>query len=116
MFESCIFRYEELNKEKLLQIIICSLFKEVHSSAVTNCMILPVFLSHKEVPEKEVKIYTLLDKANDTTFIKTSVIQCLGIEGTKTILQLNTKLGRDEIDINRIEGLIVTTLDEQVEK
>ena len=85
------------------------------STVVTNCMILPVLLSHKQMPEKVVQVYAILDEASDITFVKTSVMHGLGIEGTKTSLQLNTMLGRQQIDVNRIEGLIVKRLDEQVE-
>ena len=86
-----------------------------HNTVVTNCMILPVLLSHKQMPEKVVQVYALLDEASDTTFVKTSVMHGLEIEGTRTSLQLNTMMGREQIDVNRIEGLIVKRLDEQVE-
>ena len=94
-------------------VAVCS--NQDRSTVVTNCMILPVLLSHKEIPEKVVQVYAILDEASDTTFVKTSVMHDLGIEGTKTSLQLNTMLGREQIDVNRIEGLIVKRLDEQVE-
>ena len=94
-------------------VVVCS--NQDRSTVVTNCMILPVLLSHKQMPEKVVQVYAILDEASDTTFVKTSVMHGLGIEGTKTSLQLNTMLGRQQIYVNRIEGLIVRRLDEQVE-
>ena len=85
------------------------------SSVVTNCLIVPVLLSHKDRPETEVKVYALLDDASDTTFIKESVREQLGIEGLETTLQLSTMLGREKIAVRKVEGLVAKRLDKQVE-
>lgn len=85
------------------------------SSIVTNCLIIPVLLSHKGRPETEVEVYALLDDASDTTFIKESIREQLGIEGINTTLQLSTILGREEIAVRKMEGLVARRLDKQVE-
>jgi len=74
-------------------------------SSTTNSKIIPVLLSHSDNPEKEVKVYALLDDTSDTTFISEKVKQYSGIVGTPTKLGLNTMLGREEISVDRIEGL-----------
>ena len=48
---------------------------------VVNSMILPVWLHHKDRPQSEVLVYALLDNASDATFIKTSTLKDLGVEG-----------------------------------
>ena len=49
-------------------------------------MIVPVWLHHKDNPEREVLVYALLDEASDSTFIKseTLVRACvvLAVNGT----------------------------------
>ena len=42
-------------------------------------MIVPVILHHKDNPGIEVTVYALLDDASDTTFIKSSVKEKLGV-------------------------------------
>ena len=60
-------------------------------------------------------MYALLDDASDTTFIKESVREQLGIEGLETTLQLSTMLGREKIAVRKVEGLVAKRLDKQVE-
>ena len=55
-------------------------------NSVTTSMIVPVWLHHKDNPEREVLVYALLDEASDSTFIKseTLVRACvvLAVNGT----------------------------------
>ncbi|XP_078382421.1 uncharacterized protein LOC144665122 [Oculina patagonica] len=97
-----------------------NLINVAHSSAaepavITNCRIIQVILFHKENPEKEVKVYALLDDASDTTFVTTEVQRKLGIEGVETSLDLSTMLGRERITVKRIDGLVVQRLDKRTE-
>ena len=46
-------------------------------SSVTNSMIVPVWLHHKDSPDKEVLVYALLDDASDSTFIKSETLRDL---------------------------------------
>ncbi|KAK3704924.1 hypothetical protein QZH41_016749 [Actinostola sp. cb2023] len=78
---------------------------------ITNSKIVPVILYHKDNPQKELKVYSLLDDASDTTFITDKVQQELGIEGIDTRLSLSTMLGREVIKVSKIEGLIAERTD-----
>ena len=82
--------------------------------SVTNSMIVPVIVHHKDNPQLEVKVYALLDDASDTTFIKTSVKEQLGVQGIKTSLILSTMLGREDISVFKVDGLIVERIDKKV--
>ncbi|KAK3745254.1 hypothetical protein QZH41_010888, partial [Actinostola sp. cb2023] len=62
-------------------------------------------------PQKELKVYALLDDASDTTFVTDKVQQELGIEGIATRLSLSTMLGREVIKVSKIEGLIAERTD-----
>ena len=74
-----------------------------------------VDLFHKANPEKQIKVYALLDDANDTTFVTTQVQEKLGIEGVQTSLNLSTMLGREVLEVQRIDGLMVQRLDGRVQ-
>ena len=67
---------------------------------------MPVFVSHRDYPKKEAKVYALLDDASDTTFVTTKVQQALGIEGVETELTLSTMSGKEVISVSRIDGLV----------
>ena len=74
-----------------------------------------VDLFHKANPEKQIKVYALLDDASDTTFVTTQVKEKLGREGVLTSLNLSTMLGREVLEVERIDGLIVQRLDGHVQ-
>ena len=75
-------------------------------------MILPVWLLyHKDQPERSVQVYTLLDNASDTTFIKSSILKNLGVEGPEMILKLYTMHGQADIPVQKTDGLVVESLD-----
>jgi len=82
---------------------------------VVNSMILPVWLHHKDCPETEVLVYTLLDNASDTTFIKTSTLKDLGVEGLELRLKLYTMHGNAEIPVQKVDGLVVERFDKKVQ-
>ena len=44
-------------------------------------MVVPVYVSHQDAPNKEVLVYALLDTQSDTTFIQEDIQEELGIEG-----------------------------------
>ena len=60
-------------------------------------------------------MYALLDDASDTTFVTTQVQEKLGMEGVQTSLNLSTMLGREVLEVERIDGLIVQRLDGRVQ-
>ena len=78
-----------------------------NASLIAKCRIVLVDLFHKANPEKQIKVYALLDDASDMTFVITQVQEKLGIEGVQTSLNLSTTLGREVLKVERINGLIV---------
>ena len=82
---------------------------------VINSLIVPVWLHHKDSPKREIMTYALLGEASDTTFIKSEVLKNLGLKGPEVKLNLATMLGRQEIHVEKISGLVVETIDERVE-
>ena len=83
-------------------------------SSSTNSVIVPVTLYHKDSPSVSVNVYALLDNASDSTFIKTSILRDLSISGPEGLLQLNTMHGRAEIPVQRIDGLVVKKVSDEV--
>ena len=63
-------------------------------SSVTNSMIVPVWLHHKDSPDKEVLVYALLDDASDSTFIKSETLRDLGLKGPKVKLNFVHDAGK----------------------
>jgi hypothetical protein len=53
-------------------------------------MILPVYLSHEENPDKERLVYALLDTQSDTTFVLEETSKALGVTGQSVKLMLST--------------------------
>lgn len=84
-------------------------------NSVTTSMIVPVWLHHKDSPDKEVLVYALLDDASDSTFIKSETLRDLGLKGPEIKLNLYTMLGREEICIEKISGMVVKRIDKRVE-
>jgi len=84
-------------------------------SSVTNSLIVPVWLHHKDSPQKEVMVYALLDDASDTTFIKAKTLCDLGLKGTEVKLNLFTMFGKEEITVEKLTGLVVKLVDKRVE-
>lgn len=84
-------------------------------NSITNSMILPVWLYHKDSPERKVLIYALLDDASDSTFIKCETMRDLGLKGPEIKLNLYTMLGKEEICVEKICGLVVQRVDKRVE-
>ena len=80
-----------------------------------NSMIIPVWLNHQDNPQVEVMVYALLDDASDTTFVRTSALQALGVQGVDVKLNLYTMHGNTEIAAQRIHGLVVKRLDKRVQ-
>ena len=83
--------------------LVSILTSHVESTVITNSKIVPIFVSHRDDPKKEAKVYVLLDDASDTTFITTKAQQALGIEGVETELALSTMSGKEVISVSRIE-------------
>ena len=82
-----------------------------HGVGATTCMVVPVVLSHKDNPSAEINTYALLDDGSDSTFIKSSTLKKLDLDGPEITLKLNTMYGQTEIAVKKIEGLVVQRID-----
>ncbi|XP_062609374.1 uncharacterized protein LOC134271140 [Saccostrea cucullata] len=80
-----------------------------HSGASSkSTMILPVYVSHKENPDRERLVYALLDTQSDTTFILEKTSSALGLTGKPVKLMLSTMYAENKaIDSCKIGGLVV---------
>ena len=83
--------------------------------SITNSVIVPVWIYHKDSPQREVMVYALLDEASDTTFIKLKTLHDLGLTGTEVKLNLFIMLGKEEITVEKTTGLVVKRIDKRVE-
>lgn len=76
-----------------------------------SSMIVPVWVFHKDKPEHKVLIYALLDTQSDTTFIKESTCDKLGVHRVSTKLSLSTLHATDiEIQTSHVQGLLIQGL------
>ena len=87
----------------------------VNCSDTTTSMILPVWIHHKDDPDRRVKVYAVLDDQSDTCFITDDVTSSLGVTGPAVKLELGTMHAVENIDTQRIDGLIVSRFDGQVD-
>ena len=74
-------------------------------------MFAPVILRYQDRPNIETRVYALLDDGSDSTFVKESVLKDLGVSGTELSLRLNTMHGQTSVPVQRVDGLVVQTLD-----
>ena len=71
-------------------------------------MIVPVYVSHCESPEKERLVYALLDTQSDTTFILEETCDALGVSGTEVKLSLSTMYASNKVVTStKVKGLVV---------
>ncbi|XP_060596015.1 uncharacterized protein LOC132750093 [Ruditapes philippinarum] len=75
-------------------------------------MIVPVFVSHCDSPEREVLVYALLDTQSDTTFVLSNTCDSLGVYGAPVSLVLSTMHAENKtIQSHRVRGLVVRGFD-----
>ena len=55
-----------------------------------NAMIVPVWIRHKDSPNKEILQYAILDDQLNVSFILRNLCNCLGVQGLQTELLLST--------------------------
>lgn len=76
--------------------------------AYKSSMIVPVYVSHSDNPDKEHMVYALLDTQSDTTFILENSCTALGVSGVNVKLSLSTMYAENcIIDSKRVQGLQV---------
>ena len=75
-------------------------------------MIVPVYVSHVETPNREVLVYALLDNQSSTSFILDSTRDKLGVSGPTVTLSLSTMFAEHKpIQSARVSGLVVRAVD-----
>ena len=73
-----------------------------------STMVVPVYLTCKTDPQKEVLTYALLDTQSDTSFISNDVVAKLGITGVNTTLFLSTMTSQSTpVQCTKYTGLSV---------
>jgi len=78
-------------------------------------MILPVWIHHKDDTDRRVKACAVLDDQSDTCFIPDDVTNNLGVTDRAVKLEQGTMNTIENIDTQRIDGLIVSCFDGQVD-
>lgn len=86
----------------------------VNCGRTTTSMILPLLIHHKDNPDRRVKVYAVLDDHSDTCFITDDVRKSLGVTGPAVKLELGSMHALKNIDTQKVEGLIVSRYDGQV--
>ena len=85
--------------------------KNGESEAQISSMIVPVWLHHKDNPEREVLVYALLDDQSDTTFVSQSARDNIGAKVPETQLSLSTMHADSKIiQSHRVDGLVIDDL------
>ncbi|XP_053398193.1 uncharacterized protein LOC123532323 [Mercenaria mercenaria] len=75
-------------------------------------MIVPVYVSHMDNPNKERLVYALLDTQSDTSFILSHTCQELGITGTEVKLMLSTMHAENRtVSSEKVKNLVVRGFD-----
>ncbi|XP_070203688.1 uncharacterized protein [Littorina saxatilis] len=67
------------------------------SCGALTAMIVPVYVSSIDNPDREVLTYALLDTMSDATFAVSSVVESLGATATQTTLKLSTLTENDTL-------------------
>ena len=77
-----------------------------------SSMVVPVWVSHQEKPDKEILVYALLDTQSDATFILEETCDELQVQGQETKLRLSTMLAEDMlIESRKVNGLMIRAHD-----
>ena len=84
------------------------------TSSATSALIVPVWLHHKDDPEREIQVYSVLDDQSDTCFVTDEVCEKVGLKGPEVTLQLGTMHAVENINTTKINGLIVSRHDKLV--
>ena len=83
-------------------------------SVTTSLLIVPVWLHHKDDPQKELQVYAVLDDQSDTCFFTNEVCKKLGLEGPTLTLELGTMHAVEKITTSKINGLVISSRDKLV--
>ena len=85
----------------------------VEEQRVVAMCIVPVMVHHVENPDKEFKVYAIIDNCSQGTFgTNDLIINKLGLDGRKTSLSMETALIKKRIDTAAFQGIVVRCTDE----
>lgn len=104
---------EDRNEEKVMETAKAT-NNCVNCSSTTTSMILLLLIHHKDNPDRRVKVYAVLDDHSDTCFVTNDVRKSLEVTGPAVKLELGTMHALRCIDMQKVEGLIVSRYDGQV--
>ena len=91
--------------------VTCGKITAPTSMEFTSSMIVPVWVAHKENPEKEILVYALLDTQSNASFILEQTCDALGCPTKQTSLKLTTMTSSGtSVDCRKVHNLIVRGL------
>ncbi|KAK3727739.1 hypothetical protein QZH41_005198 [Actinostola sp. cb2023] len=93
----------------------CTKVCQTTDCGLTCSLIVPVWLHHRDNPEKRTEVYAILDDQSDVCFITENVCEELGLQGPELKLELGTMHAVESVNTQRIDGLVVSRHDKQVE-
>ena len=62
-----------------------------------SSIVVPIFISHRDHPEREELVYGLLDSQSDSSFITDRTARALGLRGREVLLSLSTMTANDKV-------------------
>ena len=80
-----------------MSVTACASYNQPNGVARKSSMVVPVFLSHRDNPDREELIYAMLDTQSDATFVTERTARVLGLKGKNIHLSLSTMTTNDEI-------------------
>ena len=82
------------------------------NATTAHSLIVPVWIQHDSVPDKEILVYALLDEQSDACFVKDTVAEALGFVGSDVTLRLSTMLGVQDVKCQKVSGLKIRGVDD----
>ena len=76
-------------------------------TGIKSAMIVPVYLSSEEEPDKKCLVYALLDTQSDTTFILDEIAEKMNFPSQPARLKLSTMTSTSVIDCKKYSGLMI---------
>ena len=101
------------NSESSSGNLICNM--KGHVESASHSLIVPVWLHHKDSPDKKIMVYALLDDQSDACFVTEESLKKLGVNGPEIRLNLSTVLAEETITSQKITGLVVRGVNESTE-
>ena len=105
---------EDSNGDDLKKATSCQVSNGNATSNETCALIVPVWLHHKDDPERETQVYAVLDDQSGTCFVTDEVCEKLGLKFPEVSLQPGTMHAVENINTMKINGLIASRYDKLV--